>query len=215
MIKVLIADDHSIVRSGLKSLLGMYPEMEILGEATNGQEAVEMATNLKPTLVLLDIGMPELNGLEALKRIQVASPDTKVLILSQYDLEEYLFVVLRNGALGYVLKETASDELVQAIRTVAEGKIYLSPTMTQALVTEFLSIDPASTKGKNNLTAREEEVLKLLAEGCTSRQIADKLYISVKTAQSHRYNIMEKLDLHNRAELVKYAIRKGIISEQD
>lgn len=215
MTNILIADDHSIVRSGLKSLIGMYPEMTIVGEAANGSEAVEMTGKLMPALVLLDLEMPGLNGLETLKKIRTLYPETKVLILTQYDLNEYLFKVLRDGASGYVLKETASDELLLAIQTVVKGKVYLSPSMTQVLVNEFLSANQSETKPKSDLTPREEEVLKLLSKGCTSRQIADKLGISIKTAQSHRYHIMEKLNLHHRVELAKYAIRKGMISEND
>jgi len=215
MTRILIADDHPIVRDGLKSLLNLYSEMTVVGEANDGEQAIAMASELKPDLLLLDIGMPKLNGLQVLQKIKSLLPEMKVLVLSQYDSEEYLFSVLRYGASGYLLKETSSEELISAIHTVVNGKIYLSPIMVQALVSEFLALEDSTVKVKDSLTSREEEVLLLVAQGNTSKAIAEKLSISVKTAQTHRYHIMEKLGLHNQTEIVKYAIRKGIIAENE
>lgn len=211
MTTILIADDHPVVRDGLKSLIRREPEFEVIGEANDGEEAISMAQSLRPDVLLLDIGMPKKNGLSVLQEIKTSLPGTHVLILSQYDLEEYLFTVLRHGALGYLLKETSGEELLSAIRTVAEGKAYISGPMLQALIGEFLDLQDASMKLKNALTSREEEVMKLLAEGRTCRAISDRLGISIKTAQTYRYRIMEKLNLHNQTEIVKFAMSKGLV----
>lgn len=211
MIKVLIVDDHALFRRGLRNLLATYPDIEVVGESASGAEAIAMLPEVKPDLVLLDIGMPGMNGLEALKRMKQSSPDVKVLVLTQYDLEEYLYTVLRSGGHGYVLKETASEEIVFAIRATSEGRAYLSPGILQVLIDEFVRSDP-SGQIPDKLTPREEEILKLLALGRSGREVADRLGISLKTVQTHRYHIMDKLAISNRAELVRYAIRKGIIS---
>lgn len=212
MIKILLADDHTILREGLKSLLNTDPEIEVIGEASNGYDAIALAGKLNPDVILMDIGMPVMNGLEATKKLKEEHPSIKILILTQYDSQEYLFSVLSAGAAGYVLKRTASTELLWAIKTVQEGLAYLSPVMTQALIKEYLKGEGPTIKTKELLTPREQEVLKLIAEGNTNQDIADILVLSLKTVQTHRAHIMEKLNFHDRTELVKYAIKKGIIS---
>lgn len=212
MIKILLADDHTILREGLKSLLATEPDIEIVGEVSNGYDAIAAAGRVKPDIVLMDIGMPVMNGLEATRKLKEQYPEIKVLILTQYDSQEYLFTVLSAGASGYVLKRTASTELVWAIKTVNEGLAYLSPVMTQTLIREYLKAEETSSKTKDILTPREQEVLKLVAEGLTNQEIADTLVLSLKTVQTHRAHIMEKLNFHDRTELVKYAIKKGVIS---
>lgn len=212
MIKILLADDHTILREGLKSLLSTEPDIEIIGEVSNGYDAIALAGRIKPDIVLMDIGMPVMNGIEATRKLKEQYPEIKVLILTQYDSQEYLFTVLSAGASGYVLKRTASSELVWAIKTVHEGLAYLSPVMTQTLIREYLKTEDTSSKTKDVLTPREQEVLKLIAEGLTNQEIADTLVLSLKTVQTHRAHIMEKLNFHDRTELVKYAIKKGVIS---
>lgn len=215
MIKVLLADDHTILREGLKELLSRDPEIEIVGEAANGQQAVKLTQELRPDLVVMDIAMPELSGIEATKKIRAQVPEVQVLILTQYDSEEYFFKVLQSGAAGYLLKETAGTELVFAIKTVARKLPYLAPAMTQILMREVLSGEEGKNKSSKVLSGREQEVLKLLAEGYSNQEIADKLFISVNTLQTHRSKIMHKLELNNKTELIKYAIRKGIISPKE
>ncbi len=217
MIKILIADDHSILREGLKSLISMDPEFEVVGEAIDGQEAVSMAGSLKPDVILMDIAMPVMNGMEATKKIKERYPLVKILILSQYDSQEYLFNVLQAGASGYVLKRNASSELFWAIKSVHEGLAYLTPAMAALLIKNRFKEKEQTIKDqipdeKELFTPREQEVLKLVAEGSTNQEIAEKLVISLKTVQTHRAHIMEKLKLHDRTELVKYALAKGIIS---
>lgn len=216
MIRLLLADDHAILREGLKSLLSTDSELEVIGEASDGQEAISMTEKLKPDVILMDIAMPGINGLEATKKIVQMHPSTKILVLTQYDSQEYLFNVLQAGAQGYVLKRSASTELFTAIKTVHQGLAYLSPAMTKTLIRERIGSEPVAVeKTKELLTPREQEVLKLIAEGKTNQEIADELFISLKTVQTHRAHIMEKLDMHDRIELVKYAIRKRIISVEE
>lgn len=213
MIRVLLADDHAILREGLKTLLATDPEIQVIGDASNGQEAVNLVEKLKPDVLLMDIGMPVMNGLEAAKKIAQLYPTVKVLILTQYDSQDYLFNVLQAGAQGYVLKRSASTELFSAIKTVHDGLAYLSPAMTKTLIKEHVGTEQTVIeKTKNLLTAREQEILKLIAEGKTNQEIAGQLIISLKTVQTHRAHILEKLNMHDRTELVKYAIAKGIIS---
>lgn len=212
MIKVVIADDHRILREGLKNLLTTDPEISVIGEASNGEELLSLLTTIDPDIILMDIGMPVVNGLVATKKVKEQFPYVKVLILTQYDSEEYLYAVLNAGAAGYILKETASTELIWAIKTVNDGLAYLSPAMTQTLIQERLEHKDSSSKIKDVLTPREQEIFKLLADGLSNNEIAEKLVISLKTVQTHRAHIMEKLNLNNRTELVKYAIRQGIIT---
>jgi two-component system response regulator NreC len=212
MIKVLLADDHAILREGLKSLISLDPEFKVVGEANDGLEALEMAGSLKPDVILMDIAMPVMNGMEATKKIKEKYPLIKVLILSQYDSQEYLFNVLQAGASGYVLKRNASGELFWAIKSVHEGLAYLTPAMASLLINNHFKEKEPEPDGKEIFTPREHEVLKLIAEGSTNQEIAEKLIISLKTVQTHRSHIMEKLNLHDRTELIKYALAKGIIS---
>jgi len=214
VIRVLLADDHAILRDGLRALLGDESDMEVVGEADNGRWAVEQARLLKPAVDIIDIGMPLLNGLEATRQIRHDCPETRVLILTMHQNEEYLSQVLAAGASGYVLKEAAGRELVSAIRVVAEGGGFFSPAMARTLAGMYVqSLEAESVHDPyDDLTAREREVLQLVAEGFSNRQIADTLHLSIKTVKTHRLRMMQKLDLHDRTELVKYAFQKGIIT---
>lgn len=212
-IRVLVVDDHTIVREGVCALLGLSPEMEVVGEASNGAEALEMARKLKPDVVLMDIAMPVMDGLEATRRLTREFPESKVLALTQYDDREYVFQIIEAGARGFISKTVASSDLVAGIRSVSRGESFLSPVVAKFLVENF----QRETTGKRNfdpyeqLTDREREILKLLAEGYTTQEIAKMLVVSPKTVEGHKTRLMAKLDLHNRVELVKYAVRKGII----
>jgi DNA-binding NarL/FixJ family response regulator len=212
-IKVLIADDHTILREGIRLLLGHQPDMEIVGEASDGRDAYFKVEELHPSVVLMDIAMPVLNGLDATEQIRRAFPNTKVLILTQHDNDEYVYRILQAGASGYVLKKAAGVELVSAIRGVDRGNAFLYPSMTKGLLSDYLKRAEAGQEraSYDGLTERERQILKMIADGCTNQQIADLLYLSVKTVQAHRGHLMEKLNMHDRTELVKYAIRKGII----
>jgi DNA-binding NarL/FixJ family response regulator len=211
-IRVLVVDDHTIVRDGISALLALSMDIEVVGEAANGSEALEMVKKLKPDVVLMDIAMPIMGGLEATRRI-CKEFQTKVLILTQYDDKEYVFPVIEAGASGFISKVAASSELASGIRSVYQGDSYLSPSIAKLLIEDFQhgdrqgSIDPYE-----QLTSRERDVLKLVAEGYTTQQIASMLVISPKTVEGHRTNLMAKLGIHNRIELVKYAVRKGIIN---
>lgn len=213
-IKVMLCDDHAILRSGLTRLLGEQDDIEVVGEAENGREAVQKVQELYPDIVLMDIGMPVMNGMEATKQIKKRNPDIKVLVLTMHDNEEYLFQVLQAGASGYVLKKAADSDLVNAIHVVARGDCFLYPSAAKMVVEDYLEklrSGQEPTSSYDTLTDREREILKLVAEGYTNREIAESLFISVKTVETHKSNIMEKLNLHKRAELVRYAIRKGIL----
>lgn len=212
MIKILLVDDHKILREGLRNLLTSEPGMVVVGEASNGQEALQLIDELQPDIVLLDIEMPVMNGLEATKKIKGKYENLKVLILSQYDSEEYLSFILQAGGSGYVLKETASTELIWAIKTVYDGLAYLSPAMAKTIIQEYLTQKDFATKTKDVLSLREQEVFHLIADGYDNRSIANELCISLKTVQSHKAHIMEKLNLSTRMELMQYAIRKRIVS---
>lgn len=212
-IRVLIADDHTILREGIRLLLGSQPDIEVVGEAVDGRDAVFKVDDLHPDVVLMDIGMPVLNGLDATSQIKRAHPDTKVLILTQHDNDEYVYRILQAGASGYVLKRVAGAELVSAIRGVDRGNSLLYPSMAKGLLNDYLRRAEAGQEraSYDGLTDRERQILKMIADGCTNQQIADLLCLSVKTVQAHRGHLMEKLNMHDRTELVKYAIRKGII----
>jgi two-component system response regulator NreC len=212
-IRLLLADDHAVVRSGLRMLLEAQPDFEIVGEAETGSAAVTMVGELQPDAVLMDIQMPELNGIEATRIIKEKSPKTAVLALTMHEDDQYFFEMLHAGASGYVLKRAAPDELVQAIRTVCRGEVYLHPTMATRLVTDYLhrADENEVDKEYSTLTPREQEVLTLIAEGHSNAEIANALYISIKTVDRHRENIMRKLNMHSRIDLVKYAIRTGLI----
>ncbi len=212
-IKVLLAEDHTIVRKGLRSLLEPVADIVVVGEAENGRDAVEQAERSNPDIVVMDHAMPVLNGLEATRQIKRRQPEIKILILTMHTNEEYVFQFLKAGASGYLVKQSAPDELVAAIRAIADGQSFLSPSISKSLIEEFVR----QTQGQGTddsyalLTEREREVLQLVAEGQTNNEIGDELHISVKTAAVHRTNIMNKLGLHSMADLTKYAIRKGII----
>jgi DNA-binding NarL/FixJ family response regulator len=211
-IRILIADDHTLLRNGICALLKEVPDMVIVGEASDGREAVHLAGQLKPDVVLMDIAMPLLNGLEATRQIKREHPEINVLVLTMYDNEEYFREMLEVGASGYIIKRAAATELVSAIRAVYNGEAVLSPAITRLLLEDYLNHDLHNEKDDPNaLSSREREVLQLIAEGRTSREIAEILNLSVKTVQSHRTNLMQKLDLHDRGELIKYAIQKKII----
>ena len=212
-IRILVADDHTLIRRGIVSLLNAQPDMEVVAEAGDGQEAIQKVSQTPPDIVIMDIGMPGLNGLDATKLIKGQSPSVQVLILTIHDREDYLFQALRAGASGYILKGADIQDLLAAIRTVHNGEVYLYPTVTKKLLTDYLrrvesGEDAASYDG---LTEREREVLKHIAQGKTTSEIAKLLYISTHTVQAHRDHIMEKLNLHRKAELIKYAIRKGLV----
>jgi two-component system, NarL family, response regulator NreC len=212
-IGILIADDHTLLRNGIRALLEDEQDMVIVGEANDGREAVRLADQLKPNVILMDIAMPLLNGLEATRQIKHEHPEINVLVLTMYDHEEYFRQMLEVGASGYIIKRAAANELVAAIRAVYNGEAVLSPAITRLVLEDYLRHDSITKEedDPNTLSSREREVLQLIAEGKTSREIAEILNLSVKTVQSHRTNLMQKLDLHDRGDLIKYAIQKKII----
>jgi two-component system response regulator NreC len=214
-IRILIADDHVIVREGVRSLLQSQPDIDVVAEASNGREAVAKARQLLPDIVLMDIAMPEMNGLDATAAIKRESPQVEVLALTMHDDYGYFLELLHNGASGCVLKGASSAELLAAIHAVHEGGVYIHPSVAKALVADYMSrMEPGAEKKRfDGLSDRERQVLKLVAEGQTSQQIADELVLSVNTVQTHRAHIMTKLNLRNRADIVRYALRKGLITE--
>jgi DNA-binding NarL/FixJ family response regulator len=210
-IRVLLVDDHAILREGLRSLLAMQEDIEVVGEAGDGQAALDLIVQLKPDIVVMDIAMPGMDGLEATRRVKRDFPETRVLILTQHDNREYVFSLLQAGAVGYILKKSGGAEVINAIRsTFAEGA-FLPPAIAREVMDRYIQ-RPQEETGRPHLTDREKEVLRLTAEGKSSKEIAEILYLTVKTVTVHRTNIMGKLDLHSRTELVKYAIRQGLIS---
>lgn len=210
-IKVLLADDHALLRAGLRSLIGQESDMEVVGEASDGQESVARAVELEPDVVVMDVAMPKANGLEAISAMRRGGVKSKILVLTMYSEEQYLMQVLRRGGNGYVLKRSADTELMQAIRTVHAGGVFLYPSAARLLVDDRES-DDGEGAGLDLLTEREREVLKLTVEGYTNQEIANRLIISVKTVDTYRSRIMEKLNLRHRSELVRYALRKGLLA---
>jgi len=211
-IRILLADDHTILRNGIHALLSDEEDMEIVAEAEDGRTAVSLACQFKPDIAVVDIAMPLLNGLETTRKINKQCQQVKVLILSMHDNEEYIRQVLQAGAMGYILKDATAKELIQAIRLVYNGESVLSPAVTRLVIEDYLRWGGIRPTGSENiLSPREREVLQLIAEGYTNKQIAEILTISIKTVQAHRLNLMQKLDLHDRGELIKYAIQKKII----
>lgn len=212
-LRVLIAEDHALVREGIRLILEAEPGIRVVGEASNGREALEMARALKPDIVLMDIGMPEMNGLEATRQLRRELPETQVLALTVHESGDYFFRMLAAGASGYVLKGAPSSELLAAVRAAGRGEVHLQPSLTTRLVGDYMRRlrrgEPVSEYDR--LTDREKDVLMLLAEGLTNQEIATRLSISPSTVETHRQHIMEKLELRNRTELVKYAIRHGLI----
>ena len=216
-IRLLLADDHAVVRSGLRLLLEAQPDMAIVGEAENGADAIRRATELAPDVVLMDVEMPGMNGIEATRRIRAEAPATAVLALTMYEDDQYFFEMLRAGAAGYVPKRAAPDELVSAIRAVSRGEVFLYPSLAGRLVQDYLQRRAVEEQAPpaDELTPREQEVLTLIAQGLSNNEIGDQLVISAKTVDRHRENIMRKLNLHNRVDLVKYALRKGLIDLEE
>jgi len=214
MIKVLLAEDHTIVRKGLRSLLDGEADIYVVGEAENGQQAVEKTQLLLPDVVLMDITMPVLNGLEATRQIKSLHPSIKVVVLTVHSTQEYVFQILQAGGSGYVLKQAAVSELIQAIRAAFQGDSFLSPSISRQVVDEYGRLAVAMEDKFDRLTAREREVLQMVAEGRTNRQIAGLMHLTVKTVEAHRASLMNKLGLHSIAELTKYALRKGIASSE-
>jgi two-component system response regulator NreC len=213
MLRILIADDHGIVRTGLKLLLDRAPEMEVVGEAADGREAVRLAQELKPDIVIMDIGMPLLNGLDAAAQIVRENRRIGVIMLSMHTDESYILRALDAGAKGYLLKDHADEDLEQAVRCVATGKPFFSPLIAQALLEDYVGLlrERRLKDSHDLLTDREREVLQLLAEGKSNKEAASILSLSPYTIETHRTNLMQKLNLHNTAEIVLYAVRKAII----
>jgi two-component system response regulator NreC len=212
-IKLLLVDDHRVVRAGLRMLFMAEEDMEIVGEADDAEQALPAIRELEPDVVIMDVAMPGMSGIEATRRIKEANPDIAVLALTMHEGEQYFFEMLNAGASGYIPKRAAPDDLVSAIRVVSQGNVFLYPTLAKLLVKDFLHRSETAIPSKADaLTPREREVLTLIAEGHTNRKIAHALTISVKTVDRHRENIMRKLNLHNRVELVKFAIEKGLIT---
>lgn len=211
--RVLIADDHTIVRSGVRLLLEAEPDIEVVGEALDGNEALVLVEVLRPNVVLMDIAMPGMDGLEATRRIKARWPDINVLVLTMHRTDEYFFEMLKAGASGYVLKSAETGELVNAVRVVARGEVYLYPTMAHHLVQDYLSRVGGNAASDPSLSPREKEILKLLAEGYSGKEIAEKLVVSPSTVHTHRSNLMSKLGLSNRRELIQYARRRGMLRD--
>ncbi|MBN2021038.1 MAG: response regulator transcription factor [Sedimentisphaerales bacterium] len=210
-VKILLADDHAIIRQGLCALLEKHPDFEVVGAVENGLKAIELVGELKPNIVIMDVTMPNLNGIDAARRILEKSRSVKIIALSMHSNRRFVAEMLEAGALAYILKECLFDELVEAIRTVLNGRIYLSPKITGIVVDDYIKrMSPEYQQETVPLTEREREVLQLLAEGKSTKQIALRLHVSDKTIESNRRNIMEKLQIHSIAELTKYAVREGI-----
>lgn len=214
-VTVVLAEDHTILREGLRALLCAGEEFEVVGEASDGRQAIRTAASLQPQLVLLDLSMPGMNGLEALKEIKKQCPKTKVVVLTVHSAEEYVLATLKAGAEGYILKDASATELLLALRNVVSGRPYLSPGIADKVIGGYLdsrkTLKPQSAW--ETLTDRERQVLKLIAEGRTNKEIADYLYISPKTVEKHRANLMRKLDLHNTAAITAFAMEKGLVEK--
>ncbi|MGD1996149.1 MAG: response regulator transcription factor [Anaerolineae bacterium] len=215
--RLLLVDDHEIVRAGLRSLLGGHAELEVVGEAAGGEEAVALATELQPDVVLMDVSMPKMDGAEATRQIKKRTPDVNILALTIHEEEAYFFEMLNAGACGYIPKRASPQILLTAIRVAARGEVFLHPAVAGTLVQDYLR---RARTGKeqlvyNGLTPRQREVLTLIAEGLSNQEIADRLEISVRTVERHRENILKRLNLHSRVDLVKYAIRKGLIQLEE
>jgi DNA-binding NarL/FixJ family response regulator len=214
-IRVLLVDDHSLVRAGIRSLLEKIPDVEVVGEAANGRAALELVASTSPDLVLMDIAMADLGGLEALPRILKIYPSARVVILSAHSNEEYVIRALRSGALGYMLKDAATTELELVIRAVALGQTYLSPSISRTVIDSYLQRVGDDIGPLGDLTARQREILQLIAEGKNTKQIADVLGISIKTVEAHRLQLMARLNIHDIPGLVRYAIRAGLVSSEN
>lgn len=218
-IRVLLADDHAIVRAGLRMILAAEPDMSIVGETADGESALRMTEETHPDVVVMDISMPGMSGLDGVRRVKESVPDTQVVVLTMHEDQRYFFQALEAGASGYVIKGATPVELLTAIRAVRKGEAYFCPSLAKQMLNDYLRrADAGSEKEKDalgRLSDREKEVLKHIAEGKTGREIAAILYLSPNTVERHRANIMDKLGLHNRAELIKFAIRKGLVSLEE
>lgn len=212
-LKVLVADDHGVVRKGLRLLLEEYSELEVVGEAANGREVVKMASELTPDIVLMDVAMPLLNGIEAAEQIRKENTNIGIIMLTMHEDESYVLRALNAGVKGYLLKESAEDDLLRAIKAVAQGKPFFSPAITQTMLEDYMRVlkQDGLSDTFDLLTPREKEVLQLLAEGKTNKDVASILDVSLYTVESHRTNLMQKLNLHNTAEIVLYAVRKNLV----
>jgi DNA-binding NarL/FixJ family response regulator len=210
-IKVLLVDDHAIMRDGIRALLSIHDDIKIVGEASEGQEAIEKTQDLSPDVVVMDVAMPDMDGIEATRRIRKQSPKVKVIVLTQYDNKEYVLSAIKAGAAGYVPKRALGSELVSAVRAVNRGESFLYPSAAAALIDDYRR-QAKTADPYDQLTPREREILKLIAEGHSSREIADTLFISLKTVYGHRTKIMQKLGLRNRTDLFKFAVRKGLLT---
>jgi two-component system response regulator NreC len=217
-IRLLVADDHPVVRAGLRTLLGAQPDMEVVGEVEDGTAAIEQAAELTPDIVVMDITMGDVNGIQATRQIRQRLPETKVLVLTMHDNEEYLRQMLEAGATGYVLKQAVDSELAVAIRAVQRGEVYLYSSFTKVLLGDLgaddQEIDIEARDSYERLSQREQEVLRQVALGYTNQQIADQLYLSVKTVETYRARVMTKLNLESRAALVRYALRHGLMDDE-
>lgn len=210
-VRILLADDHGILRAGLRNLLNAEPGLEVIGEAEDGVQALEMAEHSQPDLILMDISMPIMGGIEVLQHLRGKLPDGRVLMLTVHEDESLLRRAIRAGASGYVVKRAAESELINAIRTVMQGDIYIHPAMTRILLKDLVQVSDSKRAADNTLTHREFEVLRLVARGYTNNQIGERLSISSRTVEGHRANIMGKLDLHSRVDLVEYAEQHGLL----
>ncbi len=212
--QIVIAEDHTILREGLRALISTAPDLEVVSEAEDGRQAIQRAEELAPDLMLLDLSMPRMNGLDAIREIRKRSPRTKILALTVHKSEEYVLATLQAGAHGYALKDATRDELLSAIRNVLAGRRYLGPAVSEKVIEGYLKGRKATKSGTpwDSITPREREVLKLIGEGHKNKEIAEFLCISVKTVEKHRANIMEKLDLHSASDLTAYAIEKGLVT---
>ena len=215
-IRILLADDHKIVRDGLRTLIGKEAGMEVIGEAENGRKALKMAEKIRPNVVIIDVTMPDMNGIEATKKMVTEVPGVKVIALSMHSDRRFVLGMLEAGASGYLMKDCAFDELAKAVRSVSTGQTYLSPSIADVLVKGYLDkVNEKLSVARSPLTEREREILQLLAEGRSSKEIAAHIGVSVKTVETHRRNMMQKLNMRSVAELTKYAIREGLISVDD
>jgi two-component system response regulator NreC len=210
MIKIVIADDHAVVRGGLRALIKDDPQLELVGEASGGVEAIELVTQLKPEVVVLDLSMPDLDGITVTRRLKESGLATRILILTVHEDEGLLREAIRSGAAGYILKRAAEAELISAIQTILKGKLYVDPELMLSVLTETAE-KPTSVNGDVPLTARELDVIRYVAQGYTNRQISEMLGISVRTVEGHRANLLEKLDLRSRSDLVRYAKQRGLV----
>ncbi|MBV9387725.1 MAG: response regulator transcription factor [Chroococcidiopsidaceae cyanobacterium CP_BM_ER_R8_30] len=211
LIRILLADNHTLVRTGLRALLQNIEGIQVVAEAGDGREALHMIEVHQPDVVLMDIAMPEMNGLEATARVVKEHPQVRVIILSMHANEEYVLQALRAGAVGYVLKDAGLDELELALRASVQGETYLSPAVSKHVISEYVRRVGEESSSLKQLTSRQREILQLIAEGRTTKEIADSLYISVKTVETHRMQLMKRLDIHDIAGLVRYAIKAGLV----